>query len=156
MSLDELGMRNIPHLLLASLPTPVMQATRPAAAIGSARLWIKRDDLTGFGFGGNKIRGLEFLLAGALAQEADTVVTGAGPQSNSVRATAAAAAHAGLNMVAVYSGTTPPQVQGNYRFTRLLGPDIRFTRNPGLASVDRAIEEKARELRSAGRRPDPL
>ena len=153
MSLDELGLRNIPRVPLASLPTPIMEAPRLAAAIGSPRLWIKRDDLTGFGFGGNKIRGLEFLLADALAQEADTLVTGAGPQSNSVRATAAAAAHAGLNMVAVYSGTTPPQVQGNYRLTRLLGAEIRFTGNPDRASVDGAIEETALELRSAGQRP---
>src|SRR6266478_1037838 len=116
---DELRLKAIPRVSLALLPTPLMEAPRLAAAIGGPRLWIKRDDLAGFGFGGNKIRGLEFLLADALAQGADTLVTGAAPQSNSVRATAAAAAHAGLNIVAVYSGTTPPQVQGNYRLTRL-------------------------------------
>lgn len=156
MSLDELGLKNISRVPLAFLPTPIMEAPRLAAAIGGPRLWIKRDDLTGFGFGGNKIRGLEFLLADALAQEADTLVTGAGPQSNYVRATAAVAAHAGLDMVAIYSGTTPPQVQGNYRLTRLLGAEIHFTGNPDRASVDGAIEETAFELRSAGRRPYPI
>ncbi len=156
MNLDELGLKNIPRIPLAFLPTPIMEAPRLAAAIGGPKLWIKRDDLTGFGFGGNKIRGLEFLLADALAQGADTLVTGAAPQSNYVRATAAAAAHAGLNMVAVYSGTPPPQVQGNYRLTRLLGAEIRFTGNPDRASVDGAIEETALELRSVGRRPYPI
>src|SRR2546427_4825644 len=153
MNLNEHGLQNISRIQLAFLPTPMMEAPRLATEIDGPRLWIKRDDLTGFGFGGNKIRGLEFLLADALAQEADTLVTGAGPQSNYVRATAAAAAHAGLNMIAVYSGTPPPQVQGNYRLTRILGAEIRFTGDPDRASVDGAIEEIAVELRSAGRRP---
>jgi D-cysteine desulfhydrase len=153
MSLHEIGLHNIPRVPLAFLPTPIMEAPRLAAEIGGPSLWIKRDDLTGFGFGGNKIRGLEFLLADALAQQADTLVTGAGPQSNYVRATAAVAAHAGLQMIAIYSGTPPPQIQGNYRLTRLLGAEIRFTGNPDRASVDGAIEETALELRSAGRRP---
>jgi D-cysteine desulfhydrase family pyridoxal phosphate-dependent enzyme len=153
MSLDELGLQNIPRVPLAFLPTPITEAPRLAAAIGGPRLWIKRDDLTGFGFGGNKIRGLEFLLADALAQGADTLITGAAPQSNSVRATAAVAAYGGLHMVAVYSGTPPPDVHGNYRLTRLLGAEIRFTGDPDRASVDGAIEEIAIELRSAGQRP---
>jgi D-cysteine desulfhydrase family pyridoxal phosphate-dependent enzyme len=153
MNLNEPGLQNIARIQLAFLPTPIMEALRLAAAIDGPKLWIKRDDLTGFGFGGNKIRGLEFLLADALAQKADTLVTGAGPQSNYVRATAAAAAHAGLNMIAVYSGTLPAQVQGNYRLTRLLGAEIRFTGDPDRASVDEAIEEIAIELRSAGKRP---
>jgi D-cysteine desulfhydrase family pyridoxal phosphate-dependent enzyme len=153
MNLNETGLQNISRIQMAFLPTPIMEALRLAAAIDGPKLWIKRDDLTGFGFGGNKIRGLEYLLADALIQEADTLVTGAGPQSNYVRATAAAAAHADLNMIAVYSGTPPAQVQGNYRLTRLLGAEIRFTGDPDRTSVDEAIEEIAIELRSAGRRP---
>jgi len=82
MSLDEIGLQNSPLVLLALLPTPIMEARRSAAEIGGPKILIKRDDLTGFGFGGNKIRGLELLLADALAQQADTLVTGAGPQSN--------------------------------------------------------------------------
>jgi D-cysteine desulfhydrase len=150
---DELHLQNIPRIPLAFLPTPLKEAPRLAAAIEGPRLWIKRDDLTGFGFGGNKIRGLEFLLADALAQEADTIVTGAGPQSNSVRATAAAAVHAGLSVVAVYSGTPPQEVQGNYRLTRMLGAEVRFTGDSNRASVDGFIEVVATELRKHGRRP---
>ena len=59
-------------------------------------------------------------------------------------------------MVALYSGTPPFQVQGNYRLTRLLGAEIRFTGDPDRASVDGAIEEAALELRSVGRRPYPI
>lgn len=151
--LDKLGLKTIPRIPLAFLPTPLVEAAKLAEKIGGPRLWIKRDDLTGFGFGGNKIRGLEFLLADAVAQGADTLVTGAGPQSNYVRATAAAATHAGLAMVAVYSGTPPLKVEGNYRLTCLLGAEVRFTGNPDRPSVDGAIEATALELRSAGRRP---
>src|SRR5215831_4436441 len=153
MSLDDLGLKNIPRVPLAFLPTPIVEAPRLAAVVSGPKIWIKRDDLTGFGFGGNKIRGLEFLLADALAHQADTFVTGAGPQSNYVRATAAVAAHAGLHMVAIYSGTPPPKVQGNYRLTRLLGAEIRFTGDPNRASVDGVIAETARELLSIGRKP---
>src|SRR3984893_3984691 len=150
---DELGLNTIPRVPLAHLPTQLIEAPRLAAAMGGPRLWIKRDDLTGLGFGGNKIRGLEFLLAEALAQGADTLITGAAPQSNSVRATAAAAADAGLAMVAVYSGTPPLEIEGNYRLTRLLGAEVRFTGNPDRASVDEAIETSEAELRAAGHRP---
>jgi D-cysteine desulfhydrase family pyridoxal phosphate-dependent enzyme len=156
MSLREIGLQNIPRVPLAFLPTAIMEAPHLTAEFGGPKIWIKRDDLTGFGFGGNKIRGLEFLLADALAKQTDTLVTGAGLQSNYVRATAAVAAHAGLHMVAVYSGTPPPQIEGNYRLTHLLGAEIRFTGDPDRASVDGAIEEIARELRSLGRRPYPI
>ena len=79
MSLAEIGLQNFPRVPLAFLPTPIMEAPRLAAEIEGPTLWIKRDDLTGFGFGGNKIRGLEFLLADALAQKADMLITGGEP-----------------------------------------------------------------------------
>ncbi len=90
----------LPRLPMAVLPTPLQEAPRLSAALGGPRILIKRDDLTGFGFGGNKVRGLEFYLADARAQQADVIVTGAGPQSNHIRATAAAARVAGMGVVA--------------------------------------------------------
>lgn len=150
---EQLSWQDVPRVPLGFWPTPLQEASRLSAAIGGPRLWIKRDDLSGFGFGGNKIRGLEFLLADALAQQADTLVTGAGPQSNAVRATAAAAVHAGLTMVAVYWGMPPQQTEGNYRLVRLLGADVHFTHDLDRASVDTHIEAIAAELRKHGRRP---
>jgi D-cysteine desulfhydrase family pyridoxal phosphate-dependent enzyme len=150
---DQHQWQDIPRVPLGFWPTPLKEAPRLTAALAGPKLWIKRDDLTGFGFGGNKVRGLEFLLADALAQQADTLITGAGPQSNSVRATAAAAVHAGMAMVAVYSGTPPANVEGNYRLTRLLGAEVRFTGDPDRSSVDPYIEASAAELRRNGRRP---
>lgn len=145
--------RGIPRVPLGFFPTPLQEASRLSATIAGPKLWIKRDDLTGFGMGGNKIRGLEFLLADALAQGADTLVTGAGPQSNAVRATAAVAAHAGLAMHVVYWGNPPSQVEGNYRLVRVLGARVHFTGDTDRASVDTHIEVIAAKLRRDGRHP---
>jgi D-cysteine desulfhydrase family pyridoxal phosphate-dependent enzyme len=150
---DEGRWQQIPHVPLGIWPTPLQEAARLSETIAGPSIWIKRDDLTGFGFGGNKIRGLEFLLADALIQQADTLVTGAGPQSNAVRATAATAAHAGMSMAAVYSGKQPDRIEGNYRLTRLLGAEVYFTDDPDRASVDRYVEIIAAGLRERGRRP---
>lgn len=138
---------------LALLPTPLVEAPRLSRALGGPRLFFKRDDLTGFGFGGNKVRGLEFYLAEALAQRADAIVTGAGPQSNHIRATAAAARVAGLDVVAVMHDSRPAETQGNLLLDELLGVEVRFTGDPNRALVDTKIEEVAEELRRAGRRP---
>jgi D-cysteine desulfhydrase family pyridoxal phosphate-dependent enzyme len=142
-----------PRFSLALLPTPLVEAARLARALGGPRILLKRDDLTGFGFGGNKLRKLEFLIAAALEEKADVVVTGAGPQSNHIRATAAAARVAGLDVVAVMHGSRPRETQGNLLLDELLDVDIRFTNDPDRALVDQKIEEVAEELRGAGRRP---
>jgi D-cysteine desulfhydrase family pyridoxal phosphate-dependent enzyme len=138
---------------LALFPTPLVEAPRLSKALGGPRIFIKRDDLTGFGFGGNKVRGLEYYLADALEQEAEVIVTGAGPQSNHVRATAAAARVAGLEVVAVMHGSRPGVTQGNLLLDELLGVELRFTNDPDRARVDMLIETTAEELRRAGRRP---
>lgn len=143
----------LPRERLGLLPTPLVAAPRLARAIGVPELWIKHDELIGFGFGGNKVRGLELLLADARARAADLLVTGAGAQSNHVRTTAAAAACAGMDAVAIYWGDAPPLVQGNLRLTRCLGAQTRFTGSPDRAQVDAAITEAADELRAAGRQP---
>ena len=116
-----------PRERLALLPTPLVPAPRLGRAIGLPQLWIKHDELIGFGFGGNKLRGLELLLADAKGSQADVLVTGAGAQSNHVRATAACAAYAGMDAIAVYWGSEPAAVQGNLLLTRLLG-GYRFAR----------------------------
>jgi len=143
----------LPRHPLAILPSPLTPVPALAAALGLPALWIKRDELLGFGFGGNKVRGLELLLADARASGADVVVTGAGPQSNHVRATAAAAAFAGLDAVAVFSGSEPAGATGNLALTRLLGARAQFTGDPDRASVDREILATADRLRAEGRRP---
>ena len=144
----------LPHRFpLGIFPTPLVEAPRLSKRLGGPRIFIKRDDLTGFGFGGNKIRGLELFMAQAIAQDADVIVTGAGPQSNHVRASAAAARAAGLDIVAVMHDARPDQARGNLLLDELLDVDLRFTGDPDRALVDTRIDEVANELRRSGRRP---
>ena len=137
-------------------PTPLRPAASLTKAFGGPRLWLKRDDLIPFGFGGNKVRGLEFIVADALAKGANTLVTGAGSLSNHVRATAAAAREAGLAIEAVYWGDPPTEIQGNYRLTRMLGAGVHFTGDLDRNSVDSGITDVAEKLRAAGRKPYPI
>ena len=143
----------IPRYNLAEYPTPLIQAQQLRNEIGGPDIWFKRDDLISFAMGGNKVRGLEVILQDALNYGADTLVTGAGVQSNHVRATAAVAAYRKLGCVAVYWGHEPGSVDGNHRVTKMLGAEIRFTGNNERSSVDGYIEEVADELKGRGMRP---
>ncbi|MFE0103476.1 pyridoxal-phosphate dependent enzyme [Streptomyces sp. NPDC059009] len=145
-------------LTLSTWPTPMEPAPRLAEAVGlhADDLWIKRDDLTGLGGGGNKVRKLEWLVADALAQGADTLVTTGGPQSNHARLTAAAAARTGLDAVLVMPGTAPapPPVAGNLLLDALLGARIvRAEGASGAAELTKAAEETCAALRARGARP---
>ncbi|MGI9293191.1 MAG: 1-aminocyclopropane-1-carboxylate deaminase/D-cysteine desulfhydrase [Pseudomonadales bacterium] len=146
-------LKRIPRQPLADFPTPLLPAQRLSDTLDGATLWFKRDDLISFGLGGNKVRGLEVLLADALAKRADTLVTGAGPQSNHVRATAAAAAVCGMDCSTLAWGEPPAVVDGNYRVTRMLGASVTFTGQNERASVDIAIAEAAQRLRDDGHTP---
>src|SRR5215211_9520612 len=94
-----------PRFRLGTLPTALQEAPRLRDVLGGPlkcpRILIKRDDLTGLAFGGNKVRKLEFLVADALASGATTLITAGAVQSNHARLTAAAARVAGLNSVLV-------------------------------------------------------
>jgi 1-aminocyclopropane-1-carboxylate deaminase/D-cysteine desulfhydrase-like pyridoxal-dependent ACC family enzyme len=152
---DDVGRRlaALPRLGLNPSLTPLTSAAGLAKTLGGPNVWLKRDDLISFGFGGNKVRGLDFIVADAIKQDADWLVTGAGPLSNHVRATAAAAAHAGLRMTAVYWGNPPREKRGNHLLTEMLGAEIRFTADLDRASVDVHLDQIERQLRAAGNRP---
>ena len=138
---------------LAILPTPLVEARSLSQWLGGPRILFKRDDLIGFGFGGNKVRALEHYVAAALDEKADTIVTGAGPQSNHVRATAAAARVAGLDVVGILHNARPERSEGNLLLNEILGAEIRFTNDAVRSSVDQGILKVAEELRRDGRRP---
>ena len=91
----------VPRVSLAKLPTPLDEAPRFSAALGGPRILIKREDLTGLAFGGNKTRMLEFRMANALKEGADCIINGAAVQSNDCRQTAAAGAKLGLKVYLV-------------------------------------------------------
>lgn len=92
-------------------PTPLEPLPRLSALLGGPEIWIKRDDLTGLAAGGNKTRKLEFLVADAIAQGADTLITVGAVQSNHCRLTLAAAAREGLAAQLVLE----QRVKGSYR-----------------------------------------
>ncbi|WP_434582038.1 1-aminocyclopropane-1-carboxylate deaminase/D-cysteine desulfhydrase [Carbonactinospora thermoautotrophica] len=145
------GLLTLPRVSLAVTPTPLQPAPRLSEELG-VEVWLKRDDLTGLGLGGNKTRGLEYLLAEAIAQGCDCLVTGAGPQSNWAMLAALAARRCGLDPYLVFYGSPVP-VTGNLLLDQMVGADVRFTGDPDRASVDVAIQTLADELRVAGRRP---
>jgi D-cysteine desulfhydrase family pyridoxal phosphate-dependent enzyme len=143
---------HLARVRLAHLPTPVEEMPRLREALGGGpRLLIKRDDQTGLATGGNKARKLEFLVAEALEQGADTLVTVGAAQSNHCRQTAAAAAKVGLRCVLVLSGHPPqPPWNGNLLIDELVGADLRWAGDRERQAV---AEETAEALRAAGARP---
>ncbi len=146
-----------PRLPLAQLPTPVVELTNLARELNIPRILCKRDDLTGLEVSGNKVRKLEYLLADARAQGADTLVTNGGFQSNHCRATAAIGARLGMRVRLILRAPadgSQPENDGNLFLDRLFGAHITLhpvkeyntDRN---ALVDRVMNEE----RAAGRKP---
>lgn len=140
---------------LGTFPTPVEPAPRLAAALGlgPGDLWIKRDDLTGPGGGGNKIRKLEWTVGATLADGADTLVTTGAPQSNHARLTAAAAARLGLSAVLVLRGAPGTSHSGNLALDGLFGARLAWAGDVDRAGLDAAAAEVCARLRAAGARP---
>ena len=143
-----------PRVPLVLEPTPLHAAERLSGELGVPVL-LKRDDLAGTGLGGNKLRGLEYLIADALGQGCDCLVTGAGPQSNWTMLAALACLRYQIEPHVVCYGSSAAD-EGNMRLHRWLGVDVRFTGDPDRSSVDAGIEAVTAELRAAGRRPYPV
>src|SRR5512141_2204415 len=114
----------LPRTSLGFFPTPIHPLPNLSARLGGPALWIKRDDQTGLATGGNKTRKLEFLVADALQQRADTLITVGAPQSNHARQTAAAAAKAGLKSALVLRGAAPIERTGNLLLDDLVGAEV--------------------------------
>jgi len=108
-------------------PTPIEFLPRLTQALGGPKIYIKRDDLLGLTGGGNKTRKLEFLMADALAQGADTIITTGAVQSNHCRLTLSAAVKEGLKCRLLLEERVPgsydPKASGNNFLFRLLGVD---------------------------------
>ena len=145
-----------PRIKLCQAPTPLELLPRLTAALGGPQIWMKRDDLTGMGLGGNKVRKLEFLVGDALAKGADHLVTQGAVQSNHVRQTAAVAAKLGLACTAVLEHRIETNDNaylnsGNVLLDRLLGCHIEY--RSGGADMQVAIEEVGARLTGEGTRP---
>ena len=145
----------LPRFPLAHLPTPLEHLPRFSQALDGPRIWIKRDDCTGLAFGGNKTRHGEFLIADALDSGCDTIVWGAGIQSNNCRQTAAGCAKAGLDCHLVLGrgkpADGPDDVQGNLLLDQLVGASIEIVDDQVGPGVDAKIAQAAARFREQGR-----
>lgn len=135
---------------LAHLPTPLEPLERLSRHLGGPSLLIKRDDQTGLAGGGNKTRKLEFLLAEALAQGCDHLITVGSPQSNHCRQTAAAAAHCGLSCSLLLNGEPPATLTGNLLLNKLLGAHLYWT---GSRPRSERLAELVAQVKKMGRTP---
>lgn len=150
-------LERFPRAGLAHLPTPIEPMARLTAHLGGPTLWVKREDLSGLGLGGNKLRKLDTVVALALKEGADTLVSGGVVQSNSQRQVAAVAAKLGLAChLAVYHGRVAPpgpdyETSGNALLNRLFGATLHDV--PWTGERNRAIADLVARLEAEGRRP---
>ncbi|HEY8171548.1 MAG TPA: pyridoxal-phosphate dependent enzyme, partial [Dehalococcoidia bacterium] len=131
-------------LHLANIPTPLDEAPRLSEVLG-ARILVKRDDLTGLAFGGNKARKLDYLLRDAIDKGCDTLVTAGGAQSNFCRMTAAAAARLGMECHLVLGGDEPSHLSGNLLLDRLFGAHMHFAGTPDWTVLEAEVQRMAAE-----------
>jgi 1-aminocyclopropane-1-carboxylate deaminase len=140
-------------------PSPVHRLERLTAHLGGAQLWAKRDDCnSGLAYGGNKTRKLEYLVADALAQGCDTLVSIGGVQSNHTRQVAAAAARTGMGCVLVQESWVDwPDVTydrvGNILLSRLMGADVRLVRAGFGIGFKESWEQALADVKAAGGKP---
>lgn len=150
MKIEALPRRRYTHA-----PTPIQKLGNLSKHLGGPELWIKRDDLTGLAGGGNKTRKLEFLVADAIAQGADTLITVGAVQSNHCRLTLAAAAHEGLHCRLVLEqrvrGSYRKEASGNNFLFDLLGAEY-LTIVDGGTDLGAAMNAEAEKLKAQGRK----
>ena len=145
-----------PRNRLGHLPTPLEPMPRLSEHVGGPAIWVKRDDCTGLATGGNKTRKLEFAMADALEQGADTIVTAGAEQSNHVRQAAAGAAKLGLKCIVVLEHVfpTPSKIyreSGNVLLDRIF--DAELHECPTGKTVDEAMQALAGEVSARGGKP---
>jgi 1-aminocyclopropane-1-carboxylate deaminase len=141
-------------------PSPIHPLRRLSQHLGGkVEIWAKREDCnSGLAYGGNKVRKLEYLVADALSQGCDTLVSIGGVQSNHTRQVAAVAAHLGLGCVLVQEHWVewPDAVYdkvGNILLSRIMGADVRLS----IAGFDIGFrpswEDALRSVEQAGGKP---
>ena len=154
-----MSLTSFPRFPLLFGPSPVHPLERLTAHLGGAQLWAKREDCnSGIAYGGNKTRKLEYLVADALGQGCDTLVSIGGVQSNHTRQVAAVAARAGLRCVLVQESWVdwPDAVYdkvGNILLSRLVGADVRQVRSEFGIGFKQSWEQALRDVEESGGKP---
>lgn len=138
---------------LAQLPTPLEPLDRLSEAWNGPRIWVKRDDLTGFGLSGNKVRKIEFHAAAASDAGASVLITAGAEQSNHCRATALAAARLGLEcelFLRTADGRPPAEATGNHLLHRLSGAKLHFITPDDYKSRNELMNARMERLAEDG------
>lgn len=143
----------LPRTRLATLPTPLVRAPHLEAALSAGPIYVKRDDLTGFGVAGNKARALEFLVADAVGRGSDVLVTAGSPSSSFCAAAAMAACTAGLTCDLLFSGPAPAARSVNIELARACGARLHFDAVATRDELDAAVARHAETLAAQGSRP---
>ncbi|MCL0056487.1 D-cysteine desulfhydrase family protein [Dehalococcoidia bacterium] len=147
----------LPRVALGHWPTPLHELPHLSAALGGPRIFVKRDDLSGLALGGNKCRKLEYVLADALKNGVDTLITSGSSQSNHALQTAAAARKLGMEAYLVLVKGMHVETQGNLLLQNILNSTVNIVEvaDPSemFTTMPRKMNELADELRSKGRTP---
>lgn len=141
----------IPGFVLG--PTPLEEAPKLSEALGGPRILVKRDDLTGFAFGGNKVRAIEFRMADVKAKGCDAFVLVNVAQSNHARLHSAACTRLGIKMIIVKPGPKGEAPQGNLLLDRMMGVDIVETGTTDPKELEQALDDVLADLRKRGYTP---
>jgi len=148
-----MNLRYPPSIHLANLPTPIEKLEKISALWEGPEIYIKRDDLTGSSLSGNKVRKLEFAVADALKQNADTLITCGGIQSNHARATAVTASRMGMSSFLILRRDRNAKNGGNLFIDELVGADFKFITPEEYKRVDDIMADVAEMLRKKGKKP---
>jgi len=144
-------LKSFPKLSLSILPTPCHRLDFLSEKYG-VDIYCKRDDMTGFGFGGNKSRKLEFLIGEAREHDCDTLVTSGGIQSNFCRLTAAAGAANEMSVHLILGGGRPAEATGNVFLDKMLGAQIHYVVSSDWNDWEAKSKKIASDLADMGRK----
>ena len=138
-------MNELAKLSLGIFPTPIHRLDNISRELGT-NVFVKRDDMTGIGLGGNKVRKLEYLLADAKAQGAKVVFTTGGAQSNHAMLTAAAAKKLSMTPILILKKRGVTARQGNQLLEHLMGVDVRFMDTDSYEDIYNEMDRVGQEL----------
>lgn len=145
----------LPRAGLMTGPTPLEHWTRASAELG-VDLFVKREDMSGIGAGGNKLRKLDVIVGSAMRRGVDWLITTGGPQSNHARLTAAVAAKLGMGCSLMLRGPWNGEVSGNLLLDHLFGADVSLLGEVDYAAADAAMDEAGAILRRNGKTPEVM
>lgn len=147
------ALKKIPRVDLGAFPTPLQPLKNMERDLAFKNIYIKRDDLTGVGPGGNKARTLEFLLGEAIAGKSDVLIVSGPVQSNLCSIAAAACAKLNLTCIIVHNGKEEEKAVGNQILNRLLNAEMHFVDCEGMPARDQYVQGLVAKLEENGHTP---